>query len=165
MSLTSTGPSGFHIKPVVTVLAAVAFVAAVYAISQQLWTDSQPSASAPAGVSTEAAEPYAGTSNRLIEGIDDGPFVEPSETFPATEPATEIVVIEGEGSNFDALIAGKYDADFPGVPDVQYVLVPPSAADTSNQLIEGSGDGPSVEPSPSAGTPSHTPTVSGGLQE
>ena len=43
MTLTSTGPSRFHIKPVVTVLAVVAFVAGVYAISQQIWTDSQPS--------------------------------------------------------------------------------------------------------------------------
>lgn len=78
MTLTPTGPSGFHIKPVVSALTVVAFLAGVYAISQQFWTDSQPSASAPADVSTEAAEPYAGTSDQLVEGLGDGPVVERS---------------------------------------------------------------------------------------
>ena len=166
MTLTSTGPSGFLIKSVVTALAVVAFLAGVYAISQQFLTYGQPSASAPADVSTGAAEPYAGTSNQLVEGFGDGPFVEPSETFAATEPATEIVVIEGQGSNYDALIEGKYDLDFaPGDPTVHYVLVPAAAVGTSDQLVEGFGDGPFVERSPSTGTASHTPTVSGGPQE
>ena len=165
MTLTSTGP-GFHIKPVVTVLAVVAFLPGAYAISQQFLTDGRPSASAPADVSTEAAEPYAGTSDQLVEGVGDGPYVEPSETFAATEPATEIVVIEGQGSSYDALIEGKYDGDFaPGDPAVHYVLVPAAAAGTSDQLVEGFGDGPYVEQSPSAGTASHTPTVSGGPQK
>jgi len=91
MTLTSTGP-GFHIKPVVTVLAVVAFLAGAYAISQQFLTDSQPSASAPTDVSTEAAEPYAGTSDQLVEGFGDGPYVEQS---PSAGTASHTPTVSG----------------------------------------------------------------------
>ena len=240
MTLTSTGPSGFHIRPIVTVLAVVAFVAGVYAISQQILTDSQPSAPAASEAVAETADPYTGpsglseayaagkldaglnpipsesfvgsstapetvviegqgslydaliegkydldfspgdpavqyvlfpaaatgTGGQLIEGSDDGPFTESSATSAATEPATEIAVIEGQGSLYDALIEGKYDLDFsPGHADVQYVLVPAAATGPSGQLVEGLGDGPFTELSPTAGAAGNTPTVSGGPQE
>ena len=240
MTLTSTGPSGFHIKPIVTVFAVVAFVAAAYVIAQQIWTDNQPGVFAPSEAPAQTAEPYAGNSGlteafaagkldaglnpipsetfagsepapeivviegqgslydalsegkydldfspgdpavqyvlvpaaavqsggQLVEGFGDGPFTELSETSAATGPATEIVAIEGQGSHYDALIEGKYDPDFaPGHADVQYVLVRAAATDSGGQLVEGFGDGPFAEPSPTTGTAGHTPTVSGGPQE
>ena len=111
MTLTSTGPSGFHIKPVVTVFAVVAFVAGVYAISQQIWIDSQPSASAPTEAVVETAEPYTGPSG-LSEAyaagkLDAGLNPVPGETSAGSEPAPEVTVIEGQDSLYDALVEGK----------------------------------------------------------
>ena len=50
------------LRPIVTVLAVVAFVAGVYAISQQILTDTQPSAPAATEAVAETAEPYTGPS-------------------------------------------------------------------------------------------------------
>jgi len=136
MTLTSTGPSGFRIRPIVTVLAVVAFVAGVFAISQQILTDDQVSTPAAAGAVAETAEPYAGPSG-LSEAyasgkLDAGLNPAPSEPFVGTTPAPETVVIAGHGSLYDALIEGKYDVDFlSGASGAQYVLVPEAATDTS----------------------------------
>ena len=116
MTLTSTGPSGFHIRPIVTVLAVVAFVAGVYAISQQILTDTQPSTPAATEAVAETAEPYTGPSG-LSEAyaagkLDAGLNPTLSEPFVGTTPAPETVVIAGQGSLYDALIEGKYDVDF-----------------------------------------------------
>ncbi len=244
MTLTSTGPSGFHIRPIVTVLAVVAFVAGVYAISQQILTDTQPSTPAATEAVAETAEPYTGPSglseayaagkldaglnptlsepfvgttpapetvviagqgslyDALIEGkydvdflsgasgaqyvlvpeaatgtsgsseafaagkFDAGLVPEPSATLAAREPVSEVVVIAGQGSLYDALIKGKYDLDFsPGDPAVQYVLIPAAATGTGSQLIEGLGDGTFAERSPASNAAGDTPTVSGGPQE
>ena len=249
MTLTSTGPSWFHIKPVVTVLAVVALVAGVYAISQQIWTDSQPSASAPTEAVIETAVPYTGPSglseayaagkldaglnpvpgetsavsepapdviviagqgslyDALVKGkydvdllsgasgaqyvlgaeaateasgltealaagkLDSGFSPQPSEAFAASGSAPEIVVIEGQGSLYDALVEGKYDVDFlSGVSDARYALGSEAAtsssglwsAFTAGQLAEGFGDQSAVESAPAA---TGIPTVSGGHQE
>ena len=136
MTLTSTGPSGFHIKPIVTVLAVVAFVAGVYAIGQQVLTDSQPGVSEPAETVAETAEPSVESSG-LSEAYAAGKFdaaLNParSESPPTATPPPEIVEIEGHGGLHDALIQGKYNLDFaPGDPGVQYVLVPEAAAGAS----------------------------------
>lgn len=174
MTLTSTGPSGFHIKPVVMVLAVAAFAAAAYVIALQIRSNDQPSASAPAELSAEAVEPSAEPSGPpaavysggyLVEGLD-APPADAGKTPAASQPAPEIVVIEGQGSLYDALIDGKYDLDVaPGDPMVQYVLVPAAAASTSSQLIEGLGDESYTEASPAGSVTEHTPTVSGGPQE
>lgn len=170
MTLTSTGPSGFPIRPIVTVLAVVAFVAGVYAISQQILTDGQPSSPTATETVAETAQPYAGP-NGLSEAyaagkLDAGLNPIPSESFAGSSTAPETVVIEGQGSLYDALIEGKYDLDFsPGDPAVQYVLVPAAATGPSGQLVEGLGDGPFTELSPTAGAAGNTPTVSGGPQE
>ena len=173
MTITSTGPSGFHIKPVVTLLAVAAFAAAAYVLALQIWSNDQPSASAPteAVAVVEAAEPYTGPSGSTeafaAGKFDAGLVPEPSPATIGSEPAPEIVVIEGQGSLYDALIKGKYNLDAaPGDPIVQYVLVPAATASTSSQLIEGLGDGPYSEASPSWwGVTEYTPTVSGGPQE
>ena len=136
MTLTSTGPSGFHIRPIVTVLAVVAFVAGVYAISQQILTDSQSSAPAASEAVAETADPYTGPSG-LSEAyaagkLDAGLNPIPSESFAGSSTAPETVVIEGQGSLYDALSQGKYNLDFaPGDPGVQYVLIPGAAAGAS----------------------------------
>ncbi|MGB5167902.1 MAG: hypothetical protein WBP49_05775 [Acidimicrobiia bacterium] len=136
MTLTSTGPSGFHIRPIVAVLAVVAFVAGVYAISQQILTDSQPSAPAATEAVAETAEPYTGPSG-LSEAYEAGKLdagLNPtlSEPFVESTPAPEIVVIEGQGSLYDALSQGKYNLDFaPGDPGVQYVLIPEAVTGAS----------------------------------
>ena len=170
MSLTSTGPSGFHLKPIVTILAAVAFVAGVYAISQQVLTENQPSASAPTEAVIEAAEPYPDSGEsppavhfggRLIEGLGDEPLAEASETPAVSQPAPEIVVIEGQGSLYDPLIDGKYDPD----SAVQYVLVPNAGTSVSSQLVEGLGDAPFAQRPPAAAATPNTPNSSGGPQE
>jgi len=136
MTLTSTGPSGFHIRPIVTVLAVVAFVAAVYAISQQILTDSQPSTPAATEAVAETAETYTGPtglSEAYAAGkLDAGLNPIPSEPFVGSTPAPETVVIAGQGSLYDALIEGKYDVDFlSGASGAQYVLVPEAATGTS----------------------------------
>lgn len=136
MTLTSTGPSGFHIRPIVTVLAVVAFVAGVYAISQQIVTDSQPGASESSEAVAETAEPYAGPSG-LSEAyangkLDAGLNPASSEPHAGSTPAPEIVVIEGQGSLYNALIEGKYDVDFlSGASGAHYVLAPEAASSTS----------------------------------
>ena len=136
MTLTSTGPSGFHIRPIVTVLAVAAFVAGVYAISQQILTGNQPSASESTEAVAETAEPYAGPSG-LSEAyangkLDAGLNPASSEPYAGSTPAPEIVVIEGQGSLYDALVEGKYDVDFlSGASGAHYVLVPEAASGTS----------------------------------
>ena len=136
MTLTSTGPSRFHIKPVVTVLAVVAFVAGVYAISQQIWTDSQPSASAPTEAVIETAEPYTGPSG-LSEAyaagkLDAGLSPVPGEASAVSEPAPDVIVIAGQGSLYDALVKGKYDVDLLSeASGAQYVLGAEAAIEAS----------------------------------
>jgi hypothetical protein len=111
----------------------VAFVAGVYAISQQIRTDSQPSASAPTEAVVDTVEPYAGP-NGLSEAyaagkLDAGLNPKPGETSAGSEPAPEVVVITGQGSLYDALIEGKYDVDFlSGASGAHYVLGPETAA-------------------------------------
>ena len=140
MTLTSTGPSGFHIRPVVTVFAVVAFVAGAYAISQQIWTDSQPSASAPTEAVVETAEPHTGPSG-LSEAyaagkLDAGLNPVPGETLAGSETAPEVVVIAGQGSLYEALIEGKFDVDsLSGESGAQFVLGPETTA-ASHGLTE-----------------------------
>jgi hypothetical protein len=127
MTLTSTGPSGFHLKPLVTILAAVVFVAAAYVVAQQLLTDDQPSASAPSAVVVETAEPSvesSGLADAYAAGkLDAGLIPGPSETAPGAASTPETITIAGQGGLYDALVEGKFDFA-PGDPAVQYVLVP-----------------------------------------
>ena len=71
MTITSTGPSGFHLKPLVAVFALTAIAAGVLAIVQVTGTDSLQRTPAPVEASTEVAEPYTGPSG-LSEALADG---------------------------------------------------------------------------------------------
>ena len=170
MTITSTGPSGFHLKPLVSVFALAAIAAGILVIIQLIGTDSPQSTPAPAEPSVEAVAPYAEPSGsstavhsggHLIEGLGDGSSADAGGVPAARQPAPEIVVIEGQGSLYDPLIEGKYDPD----SAVRYVLVPEAATGTSSQLVEGLGDGPFAERSPTVGTADKTSTISGGHQQ
>lgn len=129
MTITSTGPSGFHLKPLVSVFAVAAIAAGVLTIIQVTGADSPQRAPAPAEVSTEVVEPYAGPSG-LSEALADGKLdagLASAEGQPivGSVPVPEIVVVEGHGSLYNALVQGKFDMDFaPRDPAVQYVLIP-----------------------------------------
>lgn len=87
MTITSTGPSGFHLKPLVSVFAVAAIAAGILAIIQVTGTDSPLSTPAPAEVSTDVVEPYSGPSG-LSQALADGKL-------------DELVVSLGSGPNAD----------------------------------------------------------------
>jgi len=164
MTITSTGPSGFHLKPLVAVFALTAIAAGVLAIVQVTGTDSLQRTPAPAEVSTEVVEPYAGPSGlseALADGkLDAGLASAESQPFAGSEPVPEIVEVEGHGNLYDALVQGKFDMDFsPGDPAVQYVLIPAAAitpSGSSEAFAAGKFDAGLIpEPSgtPAAGQP------------
>ena len=123
----------------------------------------------------EAATGTSGSSEAFAAGkFDAGLVPEPSQTFAAREPAPEVVVIEGQGSLYDALIEGQVRRGFlSGASGVQYVLSSGAATDFSGlrlgvgrrQLVEGFGDGTFAERPTAASAAGNTPTVSGGHQE
>lgn len=173
MTITSTGPSGFHLKPLVTVFAVAAIVTGVLAVIQVTGTESPQRTPAPASaeVPAEVVEPYTGHSG-LAQALADGKLnagfaAAPGQSFAGSAPVPEILVVEGQGGLHDALIAGKLTMDS---ADVRYVASPETAATTnglwtafdSGQLEEGTGDGGTLPMSPPA---SATTTVSGGHQE
>jgi len=132
MTITSTGPSGFHLKPLVSVFAVATIAAGVLTLIQVTGSDSPQRAPAPAEVSTEVAEPYSGPSGlsqALAEGkLDAGLTSAEGQPFAGSARVPEIVVVEGHGNLYDALVQGKFDTDFsPGDPAVQYVLIPAAA--------------------------------------
>jgi hypothetical protein len=73
MTITSTGSSGFHLKPFVSVFALAAIVAGVLAIVQMTRTDSPQSAPAPVEASTEVVESHPAPSG-LTQALADGKF-------------------------------------------------------------------------------------------
>lgn len=145
MTITSTGPSGFSLKPLVTVFAVAAIVAGVFAIVQGLGTDSQQSIPAPVEVSTEAVDSYTGPSG-LTQALIDGKLIDglapaPGQAFAGTESVPEIIVVEGQGGLYDALIDGKLTmGQMSPNPGVQYVRGPEAATSTGG-LSEAFADG------------------------
>ena len=100
MTITSTGPSGFHLKPLVSVFAVAAIAVGILTIIQVTGTDSPQSTPAPAEVSVEAVEPYAGP-NGLAEALADGKLdagltATESQASAGSAPLPEIVVVEGQ---------------------------------------------------------------------
>jgi hypothetical protein len=141
MTITSTGPSGFHLKPLVAVFAVAAIVTGVLAIAQTIGTDSPQSTPAPAGVSTATVKSYAGPSGlaqALAQGkLDAGLATAEIQPYAGSTRALEIVVIEGQGGLHNALIGGKLTMDTTGV---QYAPGPEAAASPSG-LAEAFADG------------------------
>jgi hypothetical protein len=171
MTITSTGPSGFHLRPLVSVFAVAAIAAGIVAIVQVTSTDSPQTTPVPAEVSTEAVEPSAGP-NGLAEALADGKLdagltATESQPLAGSAPVPKIVVVEGNGGLRDALVEGKLTMDNPGV---QYAASVETAAINSGlraafdagKFDEGVGDESAVALSPPA---AGTPTISGGHQK
>ena len=110
MTLTSTGPSGFHLKPLVAVFAATVFAFAAFAVGLWVGNESQPgtpeTVDAPAPVATPEVAPEAAPSANWAAfeagKLDDGPLPPPSPTI--SEPATS-------SANVDAYAAGRLDPE------------------------------------------------------
>jgi len=145
MTITSTGPSGFHLKPLISVFAVAAIAAGILAIIQVTGTDSPQSTPAPAEVSVEvsagAIEQYtaaSGLAEALADGkLDAGLASAEGQPFAGSVPVPEIVVVEGQGGLHDALVEGKLTMDNPGV---QYVAGPEIATSDSG-LAEALAEG------------------------
>lgn len=145
MTITSTGPSGFHLKPLVSVFAVAAIAAGILAIIQLTGTDSPQSTPAPAEVSAEAVAPYAepsGLAEALADGkLDAGLASAEGQPFAGSVPVPEIVVVEGQGGLHDALIAGKLTMDNPGVHYVAGSEIAANDSGLGEALADGKLDG------------------------
>ncbi|MEA3511663.1 MAG: hypothetical protein U9R51_09530, partial [Actinomycetota bacterium] len=171
MTTTSPGTHEFPVKYVVMAMAAAVFVAAIFAIAQWAETESQQIVASPSEAPTEAVESYTGPSG-LTQAFADGKLEAgliptPSQAVTGSDPAPETVLIEGQGSNYDALIAGKFTMEYmsqdPGVRYVRATETAPSVGGLSAALAEGKLDAGLIaievtaEPLP---TTTRTPTLS-----
>lgn len=176
MTTTSPGTHEFPVKYVVVAIAAAVFVAAIFAIAQWVGTESQQIVASPSEAQTAAAESYTGPSG-LTQAFDDGKLEAglvptPSQAVTGSDPAPETVLIEGQGSNYDALIAGKFAMDFnalnSGVQYARAVEAAPNIIGLSAALAEGKLDAGLIvvevtaEPLPAT---TRTPTLAGGHQQ
>ena len=111
MTLTSTGPSGFHLKPLVGVFAAAVFAAAAFAVGLWIGNERQPAppaaVDAAAAVATPEVAPSANVEAFEAGKFDDAPLPPPSPT--AGEPGSQGVATEAPSANVDAYAAGKLD--------------------------------------------------------
>jgi hypothetical protein len=169
MTTTTTGTNGFPIRYIVMAAAAAALAAVIIAISQQAGTDVVQTISAPRQATTEVAASSAGA-NGLADALESGKLDEgggqsqPS-TATANAPAPRTVEVTGQGSSYDALIAGKFSMDFGPDADVRYVRAPGAASGGLTQaLAEGKLDESPAKTQPST-APAYTDTLSGGHQE
>jgi hypothetical protein len=113
MTLTSTGPSGFHLKPLVTVFAAAVFAAAAFAVG--LWVGNERQPATP--VAVEAAAPVAAAEvapsanwEAFEAGkLDDEPLPSPSPTV--SESGAQATARDAPNANLDAYVAGKLDPE------------------------------------------------------
>jgi hypothetical protein len=112
MTLTSTGPHGFHPKPLVTVFAATVAVASIIAIA--LWIGAENQVSSPSAVEASATiaspdvAPSANWDAYNAGKLDDTPLPPSSPAATATQPGPEAVA---RSSNVDAYANGKLDME------------------------------------------------------
>ena len=115
MTITSTGPSGFHLKPLVTVFAAAVLAAAAFAVGLWVGDDTQPATpaavEAPAPVATAEVAPSANVEAFEAGKLDDGPLPSPSPA--TTAPATP-------NANLDAYASGKLDPELAAANPSRY---------------------------------------------
>ncbi len=136
MNTTTHKPGSFPISYAVVAIAIAGIVLVVAAISQWPETQNQPESVAPAQVLTTVAAPQV-SPNGLNYAFSQGKFdaglvpVE-SPTAPMTNSDPEIVVIAGQGSLHDALIAGKFSLE---TDSVQYVQGDETAASGSSTAL------------------------------
>ena len=124
MTLTSTGPSGFHLKPLVAVFAAAVFAIAAFGVALWVGTDTKPIASAsvdaPAQVATPEVAPSANLQAFEAGKLDDAPLLPPSPTVG--EPGTQGVAGEVPSANLDAYAAGKLDMELAAANPSRYAV-------------------------------------------
>lgn len=113
MTLTSTGPSGFHLKPLVAVFTATVFAVAAFAVGLWVGTDNQPITPASVDAAPQVAAPEVAPSANLeafeAGKLDDAPLPPSSPTVSA--PDTQGVASEAPSANLDAYAAGKLDVE------------------------------------------------------
>ena len=157
MTTTTTGTNGFPVRYIVMAAAAVALAAVIIAISQQIGTDSPQTVSAPNQATTEVAVPSAnanGLGDALASGkLDAGFGPAEASTSALGTPAPTTVEVAGQGSSYDALIAGKFGEDFGPNANVRYVRGPGSASGGLRQELASIGFDAAPVNSPTANTP------------
>jgi hypothetical protein len=159
MTTTTTGTNGFPVRYIVMAVVAAALATVIIAISQQGGTDIAQSVSAPRQAGTEVATQSA-NANGLADALESGKLDEGSggsrqSTATASASAPTTVEVTGQGSSYDALIAGKFGVDFGPNADVRYVRAPGAASGGLTQaLAENKLD---AAPSNTPSTPSSAP--------
>ncbi len=95
MTLTSTGPSGFHLKPLVAVFAAAVFAIAAFGVALWVGTDTKPitsaSVDAPAQVATPEVAPSANLQAFEAGKLDEAPLLPPSPTVGEPAPRASLL--------------------------------------------------------------------------
>lgn len=162
MTITSTGPSGFHLKPVVTALAAAVFAVAIIAVGLWAGTDNPPSTPTPIETPAQVAAPDITSSanwDAYAEGkLDDTPLA-PSRT---TAPGTRSAMSEGRSANFDALAAGKLDMKLAAENPSRYAV---SAAGRATANWDAYANGKFDDAAAVIEPATRRPAVYGGHQE
>lgn len=115
MTITSTGPSGFHLKPLVAVFAAAVFAVAAFAVGLWVGNERQPATraavDAAAPVATPEVAPSANWAAFEAGKLDDAPLPPPNPT--TREPAAR-------SANVDAYAAGKLDPELAAADPNRY---------------------------------------------
>lgn len=122
MTLTSTGPSGFHLKPLIAVLAATVFAFAALAIGLWVGNESEPSMPAVVDAATPVATPEVAPSANWTAfqagKLDDGLLSLPS---PAVgESGNQAVASAAPSANFGAYASGKLDPELAATNPSRY---------------------------------------------
>lgn len=108
MTLTSTGPSGFHLKPLVAVFAATVFAFAAFAVGFWIGNEYEPSTPATP-VATPEVAPSANFEAFEAGKLDDGTLSLPSAAVG--ESGAQAVAGAAPNANFDAYASGKLDPE------------------------------------------------------
>jgi len=119
MTLASTGPSGFHLKPLVTVFAAAVFGIAIFAVGlwvgNELWPDTTASVDAAASIENVAVAPDIMPSANWVAfaagKFDDPPL--PPSILTIAEPTTR-------SANWAAYDAGMLDPELAAANPSRY---------------------------------------------
>lgn len=112
MTTTTSGTNGFPVKYIVIAIAAATVAIAIIAMSQQVATDHRQTVPVP----TQATETIGGSIN-LSQALEDGKLdaglvQTQTPTAAPNSDSLEPVVVDGQGSSYDALVAGKFGMDF-----------------------------------------------------
>ena len=122
MTLTSTGPSGFHLKPLVALFAATVFAFAAFAVGLWVGNESQPNTPAAVDAATPVATPEVAPSANFAAfeagKLDDGPLSLPSAAVG--ESSARAVASAALNANLDAYASGKLDLELAAANPSRY---------------------------------------------